>query len=138
MWVVVHFKDGRLLKGYTHDFTPLKEIFHLTSEQDDDKGSIYEVNCADLKAVFFVKSLEGNKDYVEKQSFDDVDISDLQGLRIKVEFTDGEIIRGISLGYSKARNGFYVVPLDPHSNNRRIYVMTNALREVKVGSAAEQ
>lgn len=137
MWVVVHFKDGRLLKGYTHDFTPLKEIFHLTSEQDDDKGSIYEVNCADLKAVFFVKSLEGNKDYVEKQSFDDVDISDLQGLKIKVEFMDGEIIRGISLGYSKTSKGFFIIPLDPQSNNERIYVIADALRDVKVGREAE-
>jgi hypothetical protein len=138
MWVVVHFKDGRLLKGFTHDFTPMKDSFHLTSEQNKDRGSEYEIDCADLKAIFFVKTLEGNKDYVEKKKFDEVDTSGIKGLKIKVVFADGEIIRGISLGYSKSSKGFFVIPVDPESNNERIYVISDALKEVKVGEAAEK
>jgi hypothetical protein len=136
--VVAHFKNGRLLKGYTHDFTPAKQIFHVTSEQEEDRGKIHEVNTAELKAVFFVKTLEGNKDYVEKRRFDEVDASGLRGLKIKVEFLDGEIIRGISLGYSKSRKGFFIIPVDPECNNERIFVVGDALRNVKVGSAADQ
>lgn len=138
MWVVLHFKDGRLLKGFTHDFTPMKDAFHLTSEQSKDRGSEYEINCADLKAIFFVKTLEGNKDYVEKKRFDEVDTSGLKGLKIKAEFLDGEIIRGISLGYSKSSKGFFIIPVDPESNNERIYVIADALRNVKVGEEAEK
>ena len=138
MWVVVHFKDGRLLKGFTHDFTPMKDAFHLTSEQSKDRGSEYEINFADLKAIFFVKTLEGNKDYAEKKKFEEVDTSGLKGLKIKVVFFDGEIIRGISLGYSKSSKGFFVIPVDPESNNERIYVISDALREVKVGEEAEK
>jgi hypothetical protein len=136
MWVVVHFKDGRLLKGFTHDFTPIKDAFHLTSEQGKDRGSEYEINCADLKAIFFVKTLEGNKDYVEKKKFEEVDTSGLKGLKIKAVFFDGEIIRGISLGYSKSSKGFFIIPVDPESNNERIYVITDAVRSVKVGEEA--
>jgi len=136
--VVAHFKDGRLLKGYTHDFTPAKQLFHVTSEQEEDRGKIHEVNTGELKAVFFVKTLEGNRGYVEKRRFDEVDASVLRGLKIKVEFFDGEVIRGISLGYSKNRKGFFIIPVDPECNNERIYVVADAISDVKVGSAADQ
>jgi hypothetical protein len=66
-----------------------------------------------------------------------VDCSALRGLKIKLEFSDGEVIRGFSLGFSKERKGFYITPIDPQSNNERIYVIADALRDVKIGSAAE-
>lgn len=136
--VVVHFTGGKLLKGYTHDFTPAKDTFHVTSEQESDKGQVHEVKLAELKAVFFVKTLEGDKDYVEKKRFEEVDQARLHGLKIRVEFYDGEIMRGISLGYSKNRPGFFIVPVDPEWNNERVYVLARALRDIKVGSAAEK
>lgn len=131
--IVARFKDNRLLKGFTHDFSPIKEIFHLT----DESGVIHDVRCSDLKAIFFVKTLTGNKDYSEKKKFEEVDASGLRGLKIKVEFNDGEVIRGVSSGYSKNRKGFFVIPVDPDSNNERIYVIADAVSDVKVGSAAE-
>ena len=136
--VVVHFKDGRVLKGHTHNFTPLKETLHLTSEQEKDTENIHEIRTADLKAIFFVKTLEGNKDYVEKVRLDQIDNPGLRGLKIKVEFSDGEIISGTSLGYNRERKGFFMVPVDPQSNNERIYVLADALKDVKLGSAAEK
>ena len=135
--IVLHFQDNTMLKGYTHDFTPLREKFHVISEQEEDKGNVYEVRCSDLKAVFFVKTLKGDKEYTEKKSFDDVDAAALRGLKVKVEFPDGEIIRGTSFGYSKNRKGFFIVPVDPDGNNERIYVVTNVLRDVRVGAEAE-
>jgi len=135
--IVLHYQDKKLLKGYTHDFTPLREKFHLISEQEKDKGNIYEIRCSDLKAVFFVKSLDGDKDYMEKKNFDDVDATALRGLKVKVEFPDGEVIRGTSFGYSKNRKGFFIVPIDPASNNERIYVVSNVLRDVRIGAEAE-
>jgi hypothetical protein len=136
--IVVRFKDGRLLKGFTHDFTQVKDTFHLTSELPHDMGKIYEVLCADIKAIFFVKTLDGNVNYKEKKSFEDVDVSGLRGIKIKVEFNDGEVMRGISLGYNRNRKGFFLVPVDPRSNNERVYVIATAVRDVKLGSAAEQ
>jgi len=138
MWAVVHYKDGRLLKGFTHDFAPTRKTFHITSEQNKDRGNEYRIKMSDLKAIFFVKTLEGNKDYAEKKRFEEVETSGTKGLKIKVRFTDGEIIRGISLGYSKSSKGFFVIPLDPESNNERIYVVTDDIRDIKIGAAAEK
>lgn len=134
--IVVHFKDGRLLKGYTHDFNPVKDTFHIISELEKDKGKVYEVFCPNLKAIFFVKTLAGNVDYKEKKRFDEVDTSNLRGIKIKIEFNDGEVMCGISLGYSKTRKGFFIIPVDPNSNNERVYVIASSVRTVKLGSAA--
>ena len=134
--VVAHFVDGRLLKGYTHDFTPARDMFHLTSQLEEDFGTTYDVNISDLTAVFFVKTLKGNLGYKEKKQYDEVDASRLRGMRIRIEFNDGEIIRGISLGYSKSKKGFFIVPVDPRSNNERIYVIAAAVRDVKIAAAA--
>jgi len=134
--IVARFKDARLLKGYTHDFNPVKETFHMTSELDHDKGKIYEVACSDLKAIFFVKTLTGNVNYKEKKRFDEVDATNLRGIKIKIEFNDGEVMCGISLGYSKNRKGFFIIPVDPQSNNERVYVIASSVRSVKLGSAA--
>ncbi|KPJ48944.1 hypothetical protein AMJ40_06600 [candidate division TA06 bacterium DG_26] len=133
--VVVHFRKGKLLKGYTHDFTPAKDVFHLTSEQAEDRGKIHEVHIDDLKAVFFVKTLEGNKDYVETKRFEE-GTGTAQGLKIKLEFFDGEIMSGTSLGYNPNRKGFFVIPVDPQSNNDRIYVVRSALRDIRLGKDA--
>lgn len=135
--VVVHFKDGTLLKGFTHDFNPVKEQFHLTSESSRDEGQIHDVTVAKLKAVFFVKTLEGDRAKGEKNRFDEVNASAMHGIKIKVVFRDGEILRGVSLGYNKKKAGFFVIPVDPESNNDRVYVLADAAVEVVVGPAAE-
>jgi len=59
-------------------------------------------------------------------------------VKIKVEFSDGEIIRGMSYVYSKRKKGFFIFPVDPQSNNEKIYVLADSLRDVKVGIAAEE
>ncbi|HER43287.1 MAG TPA: hypothetical protein ENO08_02360 [Candidatus Eisenbacteria bacterium] len=135
--VVAHYNDGRLLKGFTHDFTAARDTFHITSQLEEDFGATYEVKMSNLKAIFFVKTFKGNLTYKEKKRFDETDTSHLRGMRIKVIFKDGETIRGVSLGYSKAKRGFFVIPLDPMSNNERIYVVAAAVREVRIAAAAE-
>ncbi len=132
--VVVRYRGGRLLKGHTHDFKPLVDVFHLV----DTAGNIHTIKCQDLKAVFFVRTLEGNSKYEEKKQFSEVNCSALKGLKVKLTFLDGETIRGFSLGYGRDRKGFYFIPIDPNCNNERIYVVTAALRDVKLGSDAEK
>ena len=135
--VVVHYADGKILKGYTHDFVPEKDLFHLNTALEPGVGTIHDVRVADLKAVFFVKTAEGNPDYREKTRFEEVEGKALHGIKIKVVFKDGEVTRGISMGYSKAKKGFFVIPIDPRSNNERIYVVAGSASEVVVGPNAE-
>src|SRR3989442_622628 len=58
--VVAHFHDGRIEKGVTHDFSPNRPSFHLTSIEGSSEGASTSVRSRDLKALFFVKDLSGD------------------------------------------------------------------------------
>ena len=124
--IVVKFKNQKVLKGKTNDFFPNRIKFHI--EQTD--GSITGLFIEDLKAIFFVKDLVGNKDH--KDSYNDV-ISNA-GIKTKVRFKDGEIIYGYTLGYSPERQGFYLTPADLGGNNERIFIVTSATENVQLVS----
>ncbi len=135
--LVVHLNDGTLLKGYSSDFEPGVDSFRLVSEMEKDKGQTHEVKCADLKAIFYVKTFEGKKEYVEKKKFDNIDSYGLLGIKIKVEFPDGEVIRGMSFDYGEDFKGFFIMPVDPKGNNQKIYVITDNVTDIKIGDDAD-
>ena len=134
--VVVHFKNGKLVKGYTRDFKHASRVFSVALAQNSHKGS--SIDIVDLKALFFVKTFAGDKNYFEKNRFEDINGSNLVGYKVKVEFPDGEIMRGTTPDYKKIFTGFYVKPLDPESNNKMVYVYTNAQLNISIGHLAEK
>ena len=120
--VVVRFKDGVIMKGQTSDFFPNKKEFHLEVQP----GKIVSINTDQLKAVFFVKDLEGDKN--RKDMYDDIIAGG--GKKIEVQFADGEVIVGFSQGYSPDRIGFFFIPADKKGNNDRIFVVTSATKKI--------
>ena len=120
--IVARFKNGTLKKGTTSDFFPNKVMFHLNSAT----GEIVDINIEELKAVYFVKNFEGDKDRMDEYK-DDVPGG---GRKIQVTFPDGEILIGYTQGYSPIRSGFFVIPSDLQNNNDRIYVITSATEKV--------
>ena len=124
--VVARFVDGRVLKGTTHDFSPSKAVFHLHGVCDATTRGL-AVAIDSLKALFFVKSYDGNAKHVENL---DVAAAAGQGRRIIVTFNDDEVVAGFTTGYAKDKQGFFVVPADPRSNNARIYVVTASVKSV--------
>lgn len=122
--VVAHFADGRILKGWAVDFFPNKTSFHLERE---GSGETLEVITETLKGVFFVKTFEGNPGAAKKTDGERAGM----GKKIEVKFTDGETLVGYTSGYSPARAGFFVFPVDPDDNNEKIYVVTAATTAVR-------
>ena len=124
--VVAHFIDGSLLKGYVQDFNPSSPYFHLLD--DITPGTIPTlINTADLKALFFVKTFEGNREYSERKSFNE---GDQQGSRMEVTFKDGEVLQGSALAHDPHCPGFFLIPVDPYSNNIRIYVVISTVKNL--------
>jgi len=127
--IVARFQDGNLMKGYTHDFFPNKEVFHLTAPQGG--GDPQQVHVFELKAIFFVKTFEGSKDH--RKSDDPVVLDNLKktpGFKLKIRFLDGEEMYVLTQGYDPARKGFFVYSKDPDSNWERAYVVKQATKEV--------
>ena len=119
--VVARFKDGSFIKGNTKDFSSNKNEFHL----ELINGEIKKIDIEKLKALFCVKSFEGNKNHVELYT----DVIPKGGRKIIVEFDDGEIIIGYTQIYAPELEGFFLIPADTNSNNERIYVVTSATKK---------
>lgn len=132
--VVVHYLNGRLVKGTTQDFFPNRPLFHI---QPLGGAAAEEVRARDLKAVFFVKDYEGNQTRRDLRGFVAAPAETSQGKKIAVRFKDGELLCGYSLSYSPERIGFFMFPADPGSNNMRVFVVKTATQEVKAGPAAD-
>lgn len=131
--VVAHFNSGKIVKGSTQDFFPNRPQFHLQTVE----GTPLEVRCRDLKALFFVKELGGNQARRDLRGFIQAPAENSHGKKLAVRFKDGELMCGYSLSYSPDREGFFVFPADPGSNNLRVYVVTTSAAEVRAGPAAD-
>ena len=96
----------------------------------EEGGKVSEVLFSDLKAVFFVKSLEGRQDHPLTR---DVEEKAEPGslMKVKITFFDGETLVGTSRGYTPEREGFFIVPLEEDSNNLRIFVISKAVQQVE-------
>lgn len=129
--VVVHFKDGSLKKGYLKKFAFYRDNFTFLEVDKKNKNRTKgekDFDIADIKAVFFVKDLDGNKDYNERK---DADRSGF-GKRIEVTFSDNESIVGYTPDYSKKEKGFILYPADTESNNYIIGVFHSSITDIKL------
>lgn len=126
--IVVRYQDGRVLKGFTVDFMPTKESFHLIPMDAQPGSQNQKINIPDCKALFFVKEFAGNPQYTDQQDFGPN--RSAVGRKIKVVFKDNETMIGTTQGYQPDRPGFFVFPADPRSNIDRCFVVAAAAREV--------
>lgn len=126
--VVVHYKNGKILKGTTADFLPKKSLFHL-NVGGIQSGDVREVFVNDLKAIFFVKDFSGDKQYTEIKGFGNLPGS---GKRVKATFADGESVVGYTHIINFGQPGFFLVPTDPKGNNERIYTVFSSLTRLEI------
>jgi len=130
--VVARFKDGRTLKGISMDIDPARPTFHIRPAQ----GSPVQVSLSDLKALFFVRSLDGDPERNESNTPDPTDPRTRGSSIVSMRFADGEEIVGMTIRYPPNKPFFFVVPADPGSNNLRILVNRDAVVDMSNGSAA--
>lgn len=127
--VVARYRDGKLLYGTTRNFTPeVRQVFHVTERDASPNTPPLEVNLSVLKAVFVVRTFEGDP---TRHDSNDLHPQPGAGIILDVEFIDGEVVRGQSLTYNMSGAGFWLTPIDPGSNNLRIFVVRGATRVVK-------
>ena len=120
--VIARFKDGTLMKGQTTNFFPNKINFHL----ELPSGEVVDIETGQLKALFFVKDFEGDKN--RKDSYNDAVPGG--GRKVQIKFKDGESVIGYSQGFSPDRPGFFVIPADTQSNNERFFAVRTATGKV--------
>jgi hypothetical protein len=127
--IIARYRDGRMIKGLSQDFSPKKPVFHLYREAEGVSGAPVKVDLNELKAVFFAKNFSGDRDYKERKVFVHGDKS--SGRKVEVIFADGEMIQGSVLGYNPRHSGFFLFPVDPESNNIRAFVVNGAVKDFR-------
>jgi hypothetical protein len=124
--VVIRHLDGRIVKGITEDF----EVGGLPFSVRQSDGTVVRIDdLAGVKAVFFVKDLAGNPRYKAHKDFS---LAKQFGRRTAVVFRDGEVQHGYTLPEHSAYPYFFLFPVDPQSNNDKVYVIREATREVRL------
>ena len=124
--IVVALLDGSRLKGSSLNFSSLKDSFDLVLEGNQRPQRGRKVELKDVKAVFIVKDFSGNPEHRPPAR----DLPS-RGRCLEVTFLDGEKVTGSTQGYDPQRLGFFLVPLDPDSNNSRIFIVSRNVREIK-------
>ena len=125
--VVAHYLNGRILKGLSIDVDVLKPICHVRSSG----GPAVEVKLADLKALYLVRDLEGDPGRHESIRVTQGD-SRLHGSTlVTLQFPDGEKLVGLMNRYPPNRPYFFLIPVDPGSNNIRILVNAAAVTSLE-------
>jgi hypothetical protein len=132
--VVARYQDGKVVKGSTRDFSPLRPTFHVEVAGSTE---VLEIRTKQLKALFFVRTFGGNATREDLRGFVDGPEEVAQGKKIAVRFKDGEFICGYTLSWTPEREGFFLFPADTESNNERIYVVSAAAAEIKAGMNAD-
>ena len=125
--VVARYLDGKLLKGTSLDVDPTRPTFHVRPPE----GSTAEVKLKDLKALFFVRSLEGDMARHEVHALDPADPRSKGSTPVALHFPDGEVMIGLTNRFPPNRPFFFIVPVDPKSNNIRILVNRSAIKNME-------
>lgn len=126
--IVARYADGRIVKGMSLDVAPERPTCHVRTSD----GGMVEIALRELKALFFVKSLEGDAQKSDAQVVDATDPR-LRGAKlIEVIFHDQERIVGMVMRFPPLKTYFFLVPADPSSNNLRILVNKDQVKTMGV------
>ena len=97
-----------------------------------DSGEMEDVSTKDAKAVFFVKTFDGDLRHRALHFHEHAPT--VPGLWVRVYFYDGEMIEGIISNTKDfvLETGFFLRPTDPNGNNRLVYVLKAGLKDFHV------
>lgn len=131
-----------ILKGYLEDPTwntvaqllkaPPDSLPSFFRIRDLETSAVRDVPSEDVTALFYVRHFEGRPEHRVLNFHSHVPTVD--GIWMRLQFGTGEIMEGMvynSLRYL-VDPGFFLVPTDPESNNKLVYVMKKWLVDHRV------
>ncbi len=136
--VVARFVDGRVLKGYMKKFSAEADSIDIS---EVGSGKEHHIPTVDLKALFFIKSFEGNSKHRDKKAFG---VSGHKGKKVYIKFNDRESLMGFVEGTipwekgfflsNSARHakGFFMQPVDGDGNNEKVFIVGTSVEDVTV------
>lgn len=137
--VTISRMDGVVIRGHIDSGAPVDPVeksrsgFHeMLNTCVSENGTPLDVDWPQVKAVFFVLSFEGNRDYRSVRFYSDG--PEIKSIWVEIVFQDDEVIEGyISNSLHHLQDdGFFLIPSTPGSNNQLIYVNKAAIASYRV------
>lgn len=140
--VVVAFLDGRRPRGYMYDFSPVRDRCRLFPSLTAKADQAEQVELQNLKAIFFLREMPGPAPgeappataataTVTATPANKATPAPAQGRKIEVVFADKERLHGTTTGFSRDRQGFFMIPEDPTGKILRVFVINKNAKEIK-------
>ena len=139
--VVIQF-GNRTIKGYLDSpaWSTIEELVsHAPPNSPEifrvrllDSNRVEEVSVKDVKAIFYVNTFDGDSGHKQLNFHTRAPI--VHGIWMRLQFRDGEVMEGIvynSIHYL-VDPGFFLLPTDPGSNNKLVYVLKSWLSDHRV------
>jgi Family of unknown function (DUF6982) len=132
--VIVRYSDGRVLRAYLpaeYQIASAPQRLEVLALQDVNGASL-DVGASEIKAIFLVKSFEGNPNYVEFKNFPQRPGG--PGLWLSVVFKDRESLEGVAPNSLATfiDTIFFMTPPDPRSNNQAVLVSKTFLADMQI------
>ena len=124
--IVARYTDGRTVKGTSLDVAQNRPNCHVRVAD----GNMVQVVLKELKALFFVKSLDGDPAHVDARSIAHSDPRLRGSHLVEITFHDGERITGLANRFPPNQPFFFLVPVDTTTNNLRILVNQGEVAQV--------
>ena len=125
--IVIRYNDRRVIKGSTLNFSPTSRYFHLIPHGQAEESHV-TVDTATLKAIFFVRTFEGDPTREDRNHFLPGD--QYGGSQVEVSFSDGEKLAGTTPNYDQSAIGFFVFPVDKRSNTIKVFAVNSSVVSV--------
>lgn len=115
----------QLLRNPRGQLTSLRLYLH-------DSGQAEDCDLESAKAIFLVRTFDGDDSHNPLHFHNNTPV--MPGLWVRVEFQDDEVMEGIVLNTRDyvLDSGFLLIPTDPGSNNRLVYVFKSGLKNFQV------
>jgi hypothetical protein len=129
MWrqVVGKYRDGRLIRGYTNDFSPRNPYLHISPSPHAERSEF--VSMIQLDALFFGRDARNAAEDIEEPPGPDV--VPAEGRKVAVPLPNGTEMIGSARSYSRSASGFFVESLDQQSGTPRVFVTAGGVRSIR-------
>lgn len=123
--VVACYGNGKTRSGFTAEFTPTNGCLEITAEPTPSSKPL-TVPLTELRTIRFAKDRARDDDRAAA-------VVAAKGRKLRVTFADGQLLEGTTDSYRRSAPGFFVQPLDPQSDDERVFVIGSSTLQVVFG-----
>lgn len=125
--VIVRTRDGKVHPGFAAK-DDVKEQFRILTPQSKEQT----FDLKEVKAIFFVKDLQGDPRYEEIKFLNKQPVS--KRIWVRVVLFDGEVLEGAIKNNGEVLDpmGFHLWPSDRDTNNESVFIPKSALKGLTI------